>query len=179
MPKTTGIRRTGNGAAAEATAQKLGQPPVDPESASTMPAPARGAKTSLLRQMLLEPGGAGLQSLMTATGWQAHTVRAALSGLRKSGLSITRRTGDQGPIYNSATTAIAVTEGAAPASKRSGGAKPRHRKALAMPGIARDVGPDVLGALQRDGVTDGVAQTDDSAVLGSHAQQSVAVGVEH
>jgi hypothetical protein len=32
-------------------------------------------------------------------GWQSHTMCAALSGLRKSGISITHTSGDGGPIY--------------------------------------------------------------------------------
>jgi hypothetical protein len=34
--------------------------------------------------------GADLGVLQSATGWQAHSVRAALSGLRKAGYTITR-----------------------------------------------------------------------------------------
>ena len=45
-------------------------------------------KQALVRQMLSRDGGASLQELATATGWQPHSTRAALTGLRKSGLVI-------------------------------------------------------------------------------------------
>ncbi len=50
----------------------------------------RQTKAALLRAMLEAPGGASLTQIMTETGWQAHTVRAALTGLRKAGLHLTR-----------------------------------------------------------------------------------------
>lgn len=53
------------------------------------PKPPRQTKSALLRTRLSEPGGASLASLIALTGWQAHTLRAALSGLRKEGLSLT------------------------------------------------------------------------------------------
>lgn len=53
------------------------------------PLPAPG-KAGLVKSALLAPGGATLQDLGTLTGWQAHTVRAALSRLRKAGLRIER-----------------------------------------------------------------------------------------
>jgi DNA-binding transcriptional regulator PaaX len=40
-----------------------------------------------------------LAALIEATGWQAHTLRAALSGLRKDGLTLTRRREGEGTIY--------------------------------------------------------------------------------
>lgn len=43
-----------------------------------------------VRQMLAAPAGASLCQLCAATGWQAHSVRAALSGLRKAGMTILR-----------------------------------------------------------------------------------------
>jgi hypothetical protein len=72
--------------------------PAMPGPAKTAPAPVvpRQTKAALLRARLAEPGGVSLAALMAATGWQAHTVRAALTGLRKAGLILTRhREGDQ------------------------------------------------------------------------------------
>jgi len=48
-------------------------------------------KSALLRKMLRARGGASLSQLCTATGWQQHSVRAALSRLRKAGDTIARR----------------------------------------------------------------------------------------
>lgn len=47
-------------------------------------------KVGCLRERLKDPGGASLTTLMELTGWQAHTIRAALTGLRKTGLAIIR-----------------------------------------------------------------------------------------
>lgn len=63
------------------------------------PKPPRQTKSALLRTRLSEPGGASLASLIALTGWQAHTLRAALSGLRKEGLSLSRRRDGDDTIY--------------------------------------------------------------------------------
>lgn len=52
--------------------------------------PSRKTKMVLVREMLERADGAKLEELCKATGWQAHTVRAALSGLRKAGHIIER-----------------------------------------------------------------------------------------
>lgn len=61
--------------------------------------PPRHTKAAMLRARLSEPGGVSLAALVEATGWQAHTLRAALSGLRKTGLTITRRCEGTDTIY--------------------------------------------------------------------------------
>lgn len=55
-----------------------------------MPPNRRTPKITLIREMLAAPEGVTLSALGTATGWQPHSVRAALSGLRKAGLTIDR-----------------------------------------------------------------------------------------
>jgi len=50
----------------------------------------RKTKATLVRDLLDRPEGARLEDLCKATGWQAHTVRAALSRLRKTGVGISR-----------------------------------------------------------------------------------------
>lgn len=53
------------------------------------------AKQALLRRLLARPEGASLNELETALGWQPHTVRAAISGLRKRGCTVdSEHTGD-------------------------------------------------------------------------------------
>ena len=73
----------------------------EPETAVGAPPPKaqRLTKAALLRVRLSEPGGVSLAALMEVTGWQAHTLRAALSGLRKAGLTLTRRREGEDTIY--------------------------------------------------------------------------------
>jgi len=52
--------------------------------------PTRETKTAILRKLLSRKSGADLVALQSATGWQPHSVRAALSGLRKAGYIIDR-----------------------------------------------------------------------------------------
>lgn len=49
-----------------------------------------GSKQSLVIGMLSAKGGTTLDALVEATGWLPHTTRAALTGLRKRGLSVER-----------------------------------------------------------------------------------------
>lgn len=55
-------------------------------------------RVSEIRKMLEGRRGATLEALCAATGWQKHSVRAALSGLRKQGYEIARSkaAGDEG-----------------------------------------------------------------------------------
>lgn len=70
-PKTT---RTSRGAADSAE--------------QTAPA-TKTSKLDLIVSQLTQPGGASLAELVTATGWQAHSVRGALAGsLKKKGHAI-------------------------------------------------------------------------------------------
>ncbi|UWR01743.1 DUF3489 domain-containing protein [Ruegeria conchae] len=52
-------------------------------------------KVEKVQHLLRRPSGASLEALCKATGWQPHSVRAALSGLRKKGATIERRTSDK------------------------------------------------------------------------------------
>ncbi len=55
-----------------------------------------GTKQARLVALLSRPKGANLSELEKATGWQPHTVRAALTGLRKKGYEITREKSEKG-----------------------------------------------------------------------------------
>jgi hypothetical protein len=46
--------------------------------------------------LLQRPAGATIDDLMTATNWQSHSVRAALTGLRNEGREIVRVRNDAG-----------------------------------------------------------------------------------
>jgi hypothetical protein len=52
--------------------------------------PRENTKSQRLLEMLKTGTGASLDDMIEATGWQAHTVRAAMTGLRKRGHAINR-----------------------------------------------------------------------------------------
>jgi hypothetical protein len=56
----------------------------------------RVTKRALLIGMLHREEGASVEAIMAATGWLPHSTRAALTGLRKAGHSITRSKDDAG-----------------------------------------------------------------------------------
>ncbi|MEX0305907.1 MAG: DUF3489 domain-containing protein [Ruegeria sp.] len=56
---------------------------------------SKQTKIDKVQALLRRPSGASLEALCKATGWQPHSVRAALSGLRKKGATIERRTSDK------------------------------------------------------------------------------------
>jgi hypothetical protein len=58
-----------------------------------VPAPAmliRQSKKASILALLQRPQGAAIGDLTEATGWQTHSVRAALTGLRKEGKELAR-----------------------------------------------------------------------------------------
>jgi hypothetical protein len=63
-------------------------PPVvdgHPNNQASPPACRPGTKRALLIELLRRSDGASLDELVAATGWLAHTSRAALTGLRHKG----------------------------------------------------------------------------------------------
>ena len=92
-----------------------GTPSTDATPATTTKTP-RQTKSALLRAKLTEPGGVSLAALIESTGWQTHTLRAYLSGLRKEGLTLTRRREGEDTIYaidpNGTAAEKTVAEGA-------------------------------------------------------------------
>jgi len=59
-------------------------------------APRPNTKTAQLLDLLGTAEGATIVELTKALGWQAHTVRAAFTGLRKRGYEVVRDKGDDG-----------------------------------------------------------------------------------
>ena len=62
----------------------------------------RQTKIAKVQSMLQRPSGATIDALCKATGWQAHSVRAALTGLRKAGHEVERSEADSKtgkPVY--------------------------------------------------------------------------------
>ncbi len=57
---------------------------------TTSPKMAKPTKTAIVGKLLARPRGASLGDITAATGWQAHSIRAFLTGLRKKGLVLER-----------------------------------------------------------------------------------------
>jgi len=51
---------------------------------------AKPTKIETIFKLLRRPNGASITQLQKATGWKPHSVRAALTGLRKKGHEATR-----------------------------------------------------------------------------------------
>ncbi len=87
-PSTSKSRRTKPPVARTARRGKLAQQTNAPVRA--------GTKQATLVDMMRRPAGATIAQMGAKTGWQPHSVRAALTGLRKRGFAITREKNDAG-----------------------------------------------------------------------------------
>ncbi len=73
-----------------------------PKGRTSPPAVRPGTKQALLIDLLKRRKGATIEEIVEATGWQAHSVRGAISGAlkKKLGLAVTsERVGDRGRVY--------------------------------------------------------------------------------
>ena len=69
---------------------------------TNQPIQRAGTKQAMLIALLQAPDGAIMDTIMAATGWQAHTVRGAMSGAlgKKLGLIVTSaKEGDGARVY--------------------------------------------------------------------------------
>lgn len=83
-----------------------GATPTTVEPTATDMAKIRaGTKQALLVDLLKGDAGASLADLAAATDWLPHTVRAALTGLRKRGFTIINERVDGGTRYRIASAA--------------------------------------------------------------------------
>jgi len=62
------------------------------------PVTREGTKTTQVRELLKQTGGATIKELMNKTDWQAHTIRGFLSGTirKKLGLTVESTRGEHG-----------------------------------------------------------------------------------
>jgi Protein of unknown function (DUF3489) len=56
-----------------------------------------GTKQALLIDLLRRPDGTTIAEIQQATGWQPHTIRAAITGLKKKGFGVTSAPRGDGP----------------------------------------------------------------------------------
>lgn len=67
--------------------------------------PREQSKARRLIDLLQTGTGASLEEMTTATGWQTHTVRAAMTGLRRRGYTITRNIQGNTAVWSIGTVA--------------------------------------------------------------------------
>ncbi len=110
MPKPSKTRkdspraRSAKGAAAGKTAKR---PRCSATSKNVNGGARRGTKQAILIEMLRRPNGATIEQMIAKTGWQAHSVRGAISGTlkKKLGLPVATETVEgRGRIYRIAET---------------------------------------------------------------------------
>jgi hypothetical protein len=70
-----------------------------PAALEALPAPTHASKAQQVLHLLAREGGASTADLIAATGWLPHTMRAALTGLRKKGHVITSARRDNQTCY--------------------------------------------------------------------------------
>jgi hypothetical protein len=76
------------------------------------------SKSAAVAKLLSRPKGATVDEMMSVTGWQPHSVRAFLSGLRKRGLLLIREERKDGrSAYRVGTPAAPPSEAGGTASR--------------------------------------------------------------
>lgn len=80
-----------------------------PAAPAPAPNPAPKGKIATLIDLMSRPVGATIADMMDATGWQAHSVRGAISGSIKKGqgLAVISEKTETGRTYRIATDAAA------------------------------------------------------------------------
>lgn len=86
---------------AETSDQPAGVDPPASDGRSAAPSsPRAGSKIETVLSLLRRNEGATLAAMVDATGWLPHTTRAALTGLRKKGHTITKSPRDGATVYH-------------------------------------------------------------------------------
>jgi hypothetical protein len=98
-------------------------------------APRGGSKLARIIALLERDHGATIEELIAATGWLAHTTRAALTGLRKRGyaVAIDRSDDKRGSFYRILAGETGLVEGPANSEtargKKQGRSEPQAHQA--------------------------------------------------
>jgi Protein of unknown function (DUF3489) len=100
VPREERLEDAGPGPDAPAT---IGVPAAARSEQAT---PRQGSKLAEVISLLGRKKGAGIEELISVTGWLPHTTRAALTGLRKRGFAIERSRNEQGTVYRIVTGAL-------------------------------------------------------------------------
>jgi len=106
MPKPTKKLKKAAPAASQsrrANGKKAGKPAAKPAtSVADAKGPREGTAKAAVLTMIQRPGGATLDEIRAATGWQPHTVRGFISVVpKRAGLTVTstRRESDKARVY--------------------------------------------------------------------------------
>lgn len=86
--------------------------PETPQPKPTAPGIAnaqvsRTTRPAQLRKLLTRKSGATIIQIQKSFGWQPHTARAAISGLRKEGEVVDRSETGKGSVYRIASSDVA------------------------------------------------------------------------
>jgi hypothetical protein len=93
----------------ETVAVTTGDSTLEAMAADTSdPAATPRSKRGRLIALLERPAGATLRDMSRETGWQPHTTRAALTGLRKQGHQIVRGGGHGASVYRIAKPILRI-----------------------------------------------------------------------
>lgn len=99
---TKPISKDTRGAKSKTAAKANAAPASAPQADGATPTARPGTKQAKVIELLRQKGGTTIAELTDATGWQAHSVRGAISGTlkKKLGLTVTSEThADRGRVY--------------------------------------------------------------------------------
>jgi hypothetical protein len=103
LPKTDAASPAAPRRRSKAAPVPGGGPIPSPAASAPAPAPDRPVKGKLgaMLSLLQSVEGATVEAMMAATGWQAHSVRGAMSGAikKKLGVTITSEKTHAGRVY--------------------------------------------------------------------------------
>lgn len=92
---------------------------LEPAAASTPPASTARpvANSAIAKKLLARARGATIAEMQAATGWQAHSARAFLSGLRKAGRTLAKEERKSGETSYRLVAVVATAGASSEASE--------------------------------------------------------------